>query len=96
MYAHKIKIVAEPSTDIVVRLPSDFPAGTAEVIILSEARARPAARVEAHEPPNTKRLALLHALAERFPPDPALGPIVFHEDPAAPLDENDWPAELRP
>jgi hypothetical protein len=96
MYAHKIKVVAEPSTDIVVRLPPDFPAGTAEVIILSEARVRPPMKVEAHERPNARRLALLQALAQRFPPDPALGPVLFHEDPNAPLDEDDWPAELRP
>lgn len=96
MYAHKIKIVAEPSTDVVVRLPPDFPAGTAEVIILSEARARPLKQVETRESPNAKRLALLQTLAQRFPPDPALGPVLFHEDPSAPLDEGDWPAELRP
>jgi hypothetical protein len=96
MYAHKIKIMAEPSTDVVVRLPSDFPAGTAEVIILSEARVRPPAKVETRERPNAQRLALLQGLAQRFPLDPALGPVLFHEDPNAPLDEDDWPAELRP
>lgn len=94
MYAHKIRVVAEPSTDIIVRLPPDFPAGSAEVIVLSEAHVE--VSPEARQPPSPRRLALLQALAERFPPDSTLGPVVFHEDPAAPLDENDWPAELRP
>lgn len=94
MYAHKIRVVAGPSTDIVVRLPPDFPAGNAEVIILSEAHVQP--RTEAREPPSPRRLALLQALAERFPLDPTLGPVLCQEDPTAPLDENDWPAELRP
>ena len=96
MYAHKIKIVAEPGTDIVVRLPSDFPEGTAEVIVLSEARARPAVQVGTPDRPSARRLALLQALEERFPQNPALVPIVLEDDPSAPLDEEDWPEELRP
>lgn len=96
MYAHKIKIMAEPSADVVVRLPSDFPAGNAEVIILSEAAAAIPTRSETREPPTHKRSALLQALAQRFPRDLTLGPVLFHENPNAPLDENDWPAEFRP
>ena len=96
MYAHKIKIVAQPSAEVVVRLPDDFPAGTAEVIILSEVRAELAEKVALHEHPTRERQALLRALAEKLPADPALGPVVFHEDAAAPLDESDWPAEMRP
>jgi hypothetical protein len=96
MYAHKFKVVAEPSTDIVVRLPPDFPAGTAEVIVLSEARPPTPVKLEAPERPTPTRLALLQALDQRFPPDPTLGPVVFHGEPNAPLDEDDWPAELRP
>ncbi len=93
MYAHKIKVVAQPSTDIVVRLPPDFPAGTAEVIILSEGTVWQLAKVEAQERPSARRQALLLAVAQRFPSDPTLGPIVFNEDPTAPLAESDWPAE---
>lgn len=96
MYAHKFKIVAAPSADVVVRLPADFPPGTAEVIILSEARVPPESKAEPSGRPSPRRLALLQALASRFPPDPGLGPVLFQEDPGAPLDESDWPAELRP
>ena len=46
-----------------------------------------------HDP---RRLALLQALAARFPLIPALVPIILEDDLTAPLDENDWPAELRP
>lgn len=99
MYAHKITVVAEPSKEIVVRLPADFPAGTAEVIVLSEARARTGAdEPEAGARPDSTeaRRALLQRLAERFPLEPGLGPVLLHEDPCAPLDDEAWPAELRP
>jgi prevent-host-death family protein len=32
---------------------------------------------------------------DRLKPIPELGPIVFHEDPTAPLDEDAWPEEFR-
>jgi hypothetical protein len=34
--------------------------------------------------------------AARFRPNPALGPIIFHEDPTMPVSEEDWPSDLRP
>lgn len=48
---------------------------------------------------NGKPVARLVAIDERTPDpfqrNPALGPVVFHEDPCAPLDEDAWPEEAR-
>jgi hypothetical protein len=95
MHAHKIRIVVGPGTNVVVQLPLDFPAGMADVIVLSDARPAEAGP-EPHGRSNAARLALLQALADRFPVEASLGPVIFHEDPASPLDEDDWPAGLRP
>lgn len=35
------------------------------------------------------------AVADPLKTDPALGGAVFHGDPCAPVDEQDWPAEQR-
>jgi hypothetical protein len=32
----------------------------------------------------------------RLRPNPALGPIMFHEDPTMPVSEEDWPSDPRP
>ena len=96
MYAHKLRIVAAPSTDVVVRLPADFPPGAAEVIVLSDVHAPPQMRAEARPPRSAARATLLQALARRFPLEPSLGPLITHEAPDAPLGEEEWPAELRP
>jgi hypothetical protein len=96
MYAHKIRILAEPSTDVVVRLPPDFPSGVAEVIVLAEEHPQTAAVRATSHVSGITRSALLERLAQRIPADPALAAIVFYDDPAAPLDENDWPGESRP
>jgi hypothetical protein len=95
-HATELVVGLASKRDIVVRLPHDFPAGTAEVIILSEANARPPVRAQSSEPPRVARAELLQALAHRFPSTPDLGPVIFNEAPGTPLDEDDWPAELRP
>lgn len=96
MYAHKIRVIVEPSADLVVKLPPDFPSGFAEVIVLSETASNVASPSETPSASGATRTALLEKLAQRLPQDPALGRIVFHDDPVAPLDESDWPEVDRP
>ena len=81
MFAHRIRITVPENHEITVRLPSEVPPGEAEIIVLTDASAEP-------------RPAL--SFDERFPRDPDLARIVFHEDPTAPLSEDDWPSEQRP
>lgn len=79
MKAHKLKVTVPPDHQLEIRLPEDFPAGPAEVIVLAAA---------GEKKPGTRR-SHLRALE----PHPILGKIVFHEDPALPLDPEDWPEE---
>ncbi|MBN1611608.1 MAG: hypothetical protein JW940_33545 [Polyangiaceae bacterium] len=84
MLAHRIRITIPESHEVTVRLPVELPAGEAEVIVLAGESLQP----DPHR----------HTLSfeDRFPRDPALAPIQFHEDPAAPLSDDDWPGEQRP
>ena len=75
MHAHKLNIMIPANHEIAIRLPDDFPAGPAEVIVL------------APRPP-TERAG---AAARTLKPHPVLGKIVLHEDPSLPLDPEDWP-----
>jgi hypothetical protein len=75
MHAHKLNVTIPAEHEVAFRLPDDFPAGPAEVIVL--ATRAPAAR------PCTE--------ARTLEPHPLLGKIVFHEDPSLPLDPEDWP-----
>jgi hypothetical protein len=86
MQAHRDRITIPEDRVITIRLPRDLPTGTAEVIVLTE---------ELPEPPPAEVERAL-SFDERYPRDPDLGPIVFHEDPTAPVSEADWPSELRP
>jgi len=45
--------------------------------------------------PVAKLVAVESGPADPLRGNPRLGPIVFHEHPCAPLDEDDWPAERR-
>ena len=63
--------------------PAEVRMGDAEVIVLSSAS------VGAPQPADI-------TFAARFRSNPALGPIVFHEDPTAPVSEEDWASDLRP
>ena len=75
MHAHKLNITVPADHQITVRLPDDFPAGPAEIIVL-------ATRAPSQRPGATARTLEAH---------PVLGKIVFHEDPSLPLDLQDWP-----
>ena len=75
MHAHKLQVTVSPDHDLAIRLPDDFPVGPAEVIVLAVVKPREPAALTAHP----------------LEPHPVLGKIVFHEDPALPLDPADWP-----
>jgi len=82
MLAHRVRVTIPESHRVTIDVPAEVPAGEAEVIVLAGA------------PVNA---ALPHTSFEvRFPPNPALGPIEFHEDPTAPIPDEDWPTDLRP
>lgn len=98
--AHRQNVDVVADHRITVVLPDDFPEGPAEVVVRPVPREPlPEVLVEKistegvrSEDEESARLAAAHeALARRFPPDPLLGPIVFHEDPTAPLTAEDWP-----
>jgi hypothetical protein len=75
MHAHKLNVTIPADHEVAIRLPDDFPAGPAEIIVLA-ARA-PGERSDAE--------------ARTLEPHPVLGKIVFHEDPSLPLEPEDWP-----
>ena len=75
MHAHKLNVTVSADHEIAIRLPDDFPAGPAEIIVLSVQSASD--RSDAAE--------------RTLKPHPVLGKIVFHEDPSLPLDPDDWP-----
>jgi hypothetical protein len=85
MRAHRDQVTIPEDRVITIRLPPDVPTGQAEVIVLTEEPAeRPAPAQRAR------------TFDERFPRNPKLGPILFNEDPTAPLSEDDWPLDQRP
>lgn len=75
MRAHKQNVTVAADHEIAIRLPDDFPAGPAEIIVLAVPRA-------------SDRLS---PAARALKPHPELGKIIFHEDPSLPLDPEDWP-----
>ena len=90
MLAHRMKARVTAEHEIHVIVP-DVPSGQeVEVIVLAETPR--AARQTVPEPEGSPR----EALRRRFPESTALGPVVFHDDPCAPLPEEDWPRDLRP
>lgn len=86
MLTHRTRAVVPENRELTLRLPPDIRPGDVEIIIL------------AAEPKNGSAGANADRLAfeARFPRDARLGPIEFHEDPTAPLAEEDWPDALRP
>jgi hypothetical protein len=92
MRAHKLKVTIPADHEVRFRMPADFPAGEAEVIVLAERKASlsqtATLRAEATDP-----LARLRA---KYPAAGSLGPALLEEDPAAPMDAESWPAELKP
>ena len=83
MQAHRVHVTIPENHKVMIEVPAEVPTGDAEVIVLSSAS------VGAPQPADT-------TFAARFRPNPALGPIVFHEDPTTPVSEEDWPSDLRP
>lgn len=78
VHAHRLAVTIPRDHQIEIRLPEDFPAGPAEVIVLSallpaESRRETWRRLEA--------------------PHPTLGGVIFHEDPSLPLEPQDWPQD---
>lgn len=82
MLAHRIRITIPESHEVTVRIPEELPAGEAEIIVLAGGS------------PESKLQRV--PFEQRFPRDPALGPIVFHEDPTSPMSPDEWPPEQRP
>ncbi len=83
MQAHRVHVTIPEDHKVTIEVPADVPIGDAEVIVLFSAS------VGAPQPADT-------TFAARFRPNPALGPIVFHEDPTTPVSGEDWPTEHRP
>jgi hypothetical protein len=83
MLAHRVRVTIPENHRVTIDVPVEVPAGDAEVIVLT------GPSVDG-TPPDSK------TFEARFRPDPALGPIVFCEDPTAPVSEDDWPSDLRP
>jgi hypothetical protein len=74
MHAHKLNVTVPDDHEIVIQLPDDFPPGPAEIIVL--------AAPGAIDRPGVA--------ARTLKPHSVLRKIVFHEDPALPLDPEDW------
>ena len=83
MQAHRVRVTIPENHKVTIEVPAEVPAGEAEVIVLSSTS-------------EAVPLADNATFAARFHPNPALGPIVFREDPTAPVAEDDWPSDLRP
>jgi hypothetical protein len=83
MHAHKTKMVISDSRELRLNLPSDFPLGDVEIIVVS------AVDVPGATPPLAKT-EVLRSFLERHPHAGTLGPILFHGDPREPLDSSDW------
>jgi hypothetical protein len=83
MLAHRVRVTIPENHKVTIDVPAELPAGDAEVIVLT------GASVGGTLPDN-------RTFKARFPPNPALGPIVFCEDPTTPVSEDDWPSDLRP
>jgi len=92
MHAHKLNVTVQPDHRLAIDLPDDFPQGPAEVIVLAQVREGSSMGAP---PPRAEGSAGIEgteaAFARLFPRDPALVPVLFHEDPAAPLHPDDWP-----
>jgi hypothetical protein len=75
MHAREQTVTVTAEHEVTLRLPEHFPAGPAEVIVLA-----------------TPKAGERRAKAARdLEPHPVLGGIVLNEDPALPLDPEDWP-----
>jgi hypothetical protein len=88
MHAHKVIVTVPESHEVTVKLPSDFPTGEVEIIVLSHrGRKEPVAAS-----PGAGKVS--EAFARRYPLAGTFGPVVFREDPVAPLEPEDWGEDL--
>jgi hypothetical protein len=71
MRAHRVRVRVAKNQELRVTLPSDFPPGDAEVIVLE------APRVEAV--PETRKLTVDELLAARLTPPPGVGPVSLED-----------------
>ena len=87
MHAHKARAVVSENREVRLRLPSDFPPGDVDIIVVSAAG-------ETSAGPSLAKTEVSSAFAERYPHAGTLGPILFHGDPSEPLDPSDWGDKL--
>ena len=90
MHAHKMTVTVPENHEVTVKLPSDFPTGEVEIIVLS-----PLARAEGVRTALPEVGEVSAAFGHRFPLAGTFGPVVFHDAPTAPLDPEDWGEDLR-
>lgn len=69
MHAHRVRVQVSKDHELRVTLPSDFPAGEADVIVIEA-------------PPNTplgqgRKLTIDELLASRLDPPPGVGPVTL-------------------
>jgi hypothetical protein len=83
MHAHKARVMVSESREVRLSLPSDFPPGDVDIIVVSAAD-------ETSAMPSIAKTEVSSAFAERYPHAGTLGPIIFHGDPREPLDPSDW------
>ncbi len=83
MHAHKVRMAVSENREVKLHLPSDFPPGVVDVIVLAASEEKSASAPL----PKTE---ISTEFVRRHPHAGKLGPIVFHEDPTAPLDVHDW------
>ena len=71
MYAHRTKVRVEPGHRVTVELPSDFPTGEVEVIVLSAAGDTEGEQTEVR----AHKVTVDELLAARLTPPPGVGPV---------------------
>jgi len=72
MHAHRTTVTVDAGHEVVLRLPPDFPAGEAEVIVIAEQGRG--------QRPVAERLQRLKALLDSVPPAPDLPLSAFDRD----------------
>ena len=87
MHAHKFRMAVSEDRVVQVRLPSDFPPGEVDVIVLATSE-----QTVARSPLVQTQIST--EFAQRHPHAGTFGPVVFHEDPTAPLDAEYWGDKL--
>jgi len=87
MHAHKARIAVTEDREVKLRLPSDFPPGVVEVIVLASSD-------DKESNVSFAKTEISAEFAHRHPNAGSLGPITFSEDPTTPLNADDWGEHL--